>query len=239
MVKDIDTVVDSLLPKTPDMMMQGYFNFMKDGYELILKNCDDKERVILVDTPADYLNYCGYDLFNENLQTTDYLKKIAASFRTRMLPMKALVISAQTVDSGLFRLLELREDKDWPTNRRMIEELIWYYIEPDYRPSCKRDIILDIPKLPPLNEAELTCVRVGPDKELKRISVLTSSAQDLLDTYTQIKWRGHVFVLPDKQENIGAFQRKAHEAAIRALEGKPFEMKLNRLAGDLINFHDQ
>ncbi len=95
----------------------------------------------------------------------------------------------------------------------------------DHLKGTVYDIVVDFPKLAPLNEAALHVV-LQPDGEVVPLNSLFPT-HDWLQTYVAKKWKGHVFC----PEHL---QREVNKAAIEVLESR-LKVKFNSLATSLAN----
>ena len=137
---------------------------------------------------------------------------------------KALVVSSITVDKNMTNITRLIENEDRQDILDGLRKEIHSRI-PDSLKGTVYDIVVDFPKLAPLNEATLQAV-LQPDDKVVALNSLFPT-HDWLETYVAKKWKGHVFC----PEHL---QREVNKAAIEVLESR-LEVKFNSLATDLSN----
>jgi len=207
--------------KATDSMLITFLEYMRDLYGSLKQK--DKSQILL-SAPTDFLGFTDYDLLNPRLYDDEILQNTISCLRDRRLWLKALVISSITVDKNMdniTRLIESESRQDILNGlRREIHSRI-----PDHLKGTVYDVVVDFPKLAPLNEAALQVV-LQPDDEVVSLNSLFPT-HDWLETYVAKKWKGHVFC-PEY------LQREVNKASIEVLESR-LRVKFNSLATDLTN----
>lgn len=213
--------------KAIDSMLITFLKYIQEHYGLI-------EHEISLSTPTDFLKYTDYDLLNADRyrehETLQYLRNVIVSLRDRRLWLKALVISSITVDENMGNITRLiaseyRQDTQYILDglRKEIHSRI-----PDSLKGTVYDIVVDFPRLAPLNEAALQVV-LQPDHSVVSLNSLFPT-HDWLESYVAKKWKGHVFC----PEHL---QREVNKAAIYVLESR-LKVKFNSLATTLANLRE-
>jgi len=209
--------------KAADSMLITFLEYMRDhygrmGHEMSLA------------TPTEFLECTDYDLLNISLHKDETLKYIIQCLRDRKLWLKALVISSNTVDNNMDNITRLITSEYQQDTQDILDGLrkqIYSRI-PDSLKGTAYDIVVDFPKLAPLNEAALQVVQ-QPDGNVVSLNSLFPT-HDWLESYVAKKWKGHVFC-PER------LQREVNKAAIEVLESR-LKVKFNNLATDLANLRD-
>lgn len=218
--------------RAADALLHQFLLYLEDNWGQLTRDIGKGIGMVKPDNPVDYLRYTDFDFLNINLYPNtgegEYLQKIINNLRTRNLPVKALVISDQTLKEGLDDLLSEMENKNWEGRKFELQRAIYSELPSELRPINAYEIIIDLPKPPPLNEAELTYVKVGDN--FYRIRELYRTTHDWLDTYIANKWRGHVFC-PYEPRGV---QGRACKVAKDVLE-REIGLKFNRFAEELAN----
>ncbi len=166
----------------------------------------ESEFHINLQQPSDYLEYGDFDFLNINLHKDDYLKNIITKFRNRNLPMKSLVIGYQTVKKskkGLAKLqMERKNETFWKNRQKIIENDIFMKAKRSKNPpNDVYDVIVDVPKHPKLNEAELIYIILSPDdKKPKLASDFTPLTSKWLTTFKAHKWYSYVFCMGNDEQ---------------------------------------
>ncbi len=219
--------------RATDSMLITFFEFIRDHYgELKEKTEEKKDQIqILPLPPTDFLKYTDYDLLNIRLHEDRTLQNIIRCLRDRKLWLKALVISSNTVDKNMDNITRLIASEYRQDTQDILDGLrkeIYSRI-PDHLKGTVYDIVVDFPKLAPLNEAALHVV-LQPDGNVVSLNSLFP-AHDWLQSYVAKKWKGHVFC----PEHL---QHEVNKEAIEVLESR-LKVKFNHLATDLANLRDR
>ena len=207
--------------KATDSMLITFLEYMRDLHGSLKKKGKSQ---ISLSTPTDFLGFTDYDLLNVRLHEDSTLQNTISCLRDRRLWLKALVISSITVDENMDNITRWIEDDHrqdvLDSLRREIHSRI-----PDSLKGTVYDIVVDFPKLAPLNEAALHVV-LQPDGEVVSLNSLFPT-HDWLQSYVAKKWKGHVFCPEHLQPEV-------NKAAIEVLESR-LQVKFNSLATDLAN----
>ena len=216
--------------KATDSMLIMFLEYIRDHYGPLKEKAEEQKgkSQILLSTPTDFLGLTDYDLLNTRLCKGDEtLQNTIRCLRDRRLWLKALVISSNTVDKNMANITRLITSEHRQDTQDILDGLrkeIHSRI-PDRLKGTVYDIVVDFPKLAPVNEATLQAV-LQPNSEVVSLNSLFP-AHDWLETYVDKKWKGHVFC----PEHL---QREVNKAAIEVLESR-LEVKFNSLATDLAN----
>ena len=207
--------------KATDSMLITFLEYMRDLHGSLKKKGESQ---ISLSTPTDFLGLTDCDLLNVRPHKDSILQNTIRCLRNRKLWLKALVISSNTVDKNKTNITRLIESKDKQAILDSLKKEIHSRI-PDSLKGTVYDIVVDFPKLAPLNEATLQVV-LQPDDKVVALNSLFPT-HDWLETYVAKKWKGHVFC----PEHL---QREVNKAAKEVIESK-LEVKFNSLATDLAN----
>ena len=207
--------------KATDSMLITFLEYMRDLYGSLKKKGKSQ---ILLSTPTDFLGFTDYELLNTQLHKNKFLQNTIRCLRDRRLWLKALVISSITVEKNMDNITRLIENEHRQDILDGLKKEIHSRI-PDRLKGTIYDVVVDFPKLAPLNEAALQVV-LQPHGEVVSLNSLFPS-HDWLETYVAKKWKGHVFCPEHLQSEV-------NKAAIEVLESR-LNVKFNSLATDLAN----
>ena len=198
---------------------------------------EDGQAVIRLHSPVDYLKHTDGDFLGLAGHRDPDLRRMIESVRRRELPVKALVISPSTV-TARHMCMKIISKVAYPPKEegdqlgRALEEEIYAEIpEQEKAGYIAADIIVDIPKLPELEEAALMKVISYDEQGREKLEILNdvTHMHDWCGTSMVNKWRGHVF-------SPRALQIATNRAAISVFQRRGFTF--HPLATKLANIHE-
>lgn len=223
--------------RAADRMMYNFMRYAKDN----IGEVKDISEIICIN-PIDYLQ-CSEKTFmdiskKESKTEKSPIMKFVNRLKFRDLPMKALVISAKTVNSNdqMYNLQNERKRDDWEDVQFAIQRRILNDVPEELLDGLTAyDIIVDIPKPPQLNEAKISYVKLGRHSKAKPLSELFPLAQEWLNAYVINKWHGHVFC-PNKPQKL---REKIFKISREVLANSPaLNLQVNDNAYELTNMDD-
>jgi len=175
---------------------------------------------------ADFLFFTNDDIFSLARQPELGLASVfAANLSYRILPKRALVISAKTIaenTSNLQKIMGLVEDRD---SLRLIRQAISDETVKLGKPVSVEEIWVDIPITPKFKEgAEWPIKSLGSEEKYQRLRDVFP-VEDWTKAFSQNKWQGYVFTKPQSQKVVYEAARKVFESV--------FGIKFNDYAGIL------